>query len=86
MLHLFNCKSFFAYSDSAVQTTVMRPDVALLASYCKEQVPRSCDHHILKNNSRPCYQSESFLSSGNSATIELTITEATALRYAFTII
>ncbi|XP_073982377.1 uncharacterized protein isoform X2 [Rhodnius prolixus] len=66
--------------DSAVQTTVMRPDVALLASYCKEQVPRSCDHHILKNNSRPCYQSESFLSSGNSATIELTITEATALR------
>ncbi|XP_066901496.1 uncharacterized protein, partial [Halyomorpha halys] len=62
------------------QQTVMNSGVKLLASYCQQQIPRSCDHQLLSNLSRPCTLSESFLSSGDSATVELKMVEATVLR------
>lgn len=54
--------------------------VPLIANFCKEQLPRSCDHQLLRNMSRPCQASESYLSTGEQATVELIMTEATALR------
>ncbi|CAL7941517.1 unnamed protein product [Xylocopa violacea] len=61
---------------------VARPagNTTLLARYCKDKVPRTCDHAILQNTSRPCSLGESFVSSGSSLTIEMRMVESTALR------
>ncbi|XP_068086166.1 uncharacterized protein [Anabrus simplex] len=58
-------------------------NASLLARYCKDQVPRSCDHSLLSNSTRvprPCSLVESFLSTGESLTLELRLSESTALR------
>lgn len=55
-------------------------NTSLLATYCKDRVPRTCDHVILQNTSRPCSLVESYVSSGNSLTIEMRMIESTALR------
>lgn len=62
--------------------SVARPasNTTLLAKYCKDKVPRTCDHAILQNTSRPCSLGESFVSSGSSLTIEMRMVESTALR------
>ncbi|XP_039292120.1 uncharacterized protein LOC111044919 [Nilaparvata lugens] len=60
-----------------------KPNLTLLARYCKDHVPRSCDHSLLANatrSPRPCSLAESFLSTGDSLTLELKITESTTLR------
>lgn len=56
---------------------------SLLARFCKDRVPRSCDHSMLQNatrSPRPCFLHESFISTGDSLTLELKLTESTALR------
>ncbi|KAK9687582.1 hypothetical protein QE152_g36130 [Popillia japonica] len=58
-------------------------NVTMLARYCKEHIPRTCDHSMLANSTRyprPCTLSESYLSSGDSLTLELRLADATALR------
>ena len=58
-------------------------NATLLATFCKDQVPRSCDHALLTNSTRstrPCSLAESFFSSGDTLTLELRVTESTALR------
>jgi hypothetical protein len=58
-------------------------NTTLLATFCKDHVPRSCDHALLTNSTRstrPCSLAESFLSSGDTLTLELRVTESTALR------
>ncbi|CAH1119115.1 unnamed protein product, partial [Phaedon cochleariae] len=60
-----------------------RKNVTLLARYCKEHVSRSCDHSALANATRlprPCTLAESFLTSGDSLTLELKLADSTALR------
>lgn len=60
-----------------------KKNVTLLARYCKEHVPRSCDHTMLANGTRfprPCSLAESFLTSGDSLTLELKLSDSTALR------
>jgi hypothetical protein len=53
----------------------------VIARFCRGSVPRSCDHVIQNVTiSRPCTLQESFLSTGEYATLELKITESTALR------
>ncbi|XP_033606214.1 uncharacterized protein LOC111861304, partial [Cryptotermes secundus] len=66
-----------------IVTATESANATLLATFCKDQVPRSCDHTLLANNTRlprPCSLAESFLSSGDSLTLELRLTESTALR------
>jgi hypothetical protein len=54
----------------------------VLARFCRGSIPRSCDHVVMNSNyTRPCTLQESFLSSGDYATLELKVTESTALRY-----
>ena len=55
-------------------------NTTLLGQDCRDKVPRSCDHAILQNTSRPCSLGESFISSGGSLTIELLMTETNVLR------
>ncbi|XP_045473238.1 uncharacterized protein LOC123679795 [Harmonia axyridis] len=58
-------------------------NVSLLARYCREHVPKSCDHVLLANATRfprPCNLAESFLTSGDSLTLELKLADSTALR------
>lgn len=53
----------------------------VMARYCRGSIPRSCDHVVMNpNNTRPCTLQESFLSSSDYATLELKVTESTALR------
>lgn len=65
-----------------ITTIGARPasNTTLLARYCKDKVPKICDHAILQNTSRPCSLGEGFISSGNSMTIEIRMVESTALR------
>ncbi|XP_023245577.1 uncharacterized protein LOC106637106 [Copidosoma floridanum] len=67
-------------SNTVTASTRLASNTTLLARYCKDKVPRSCDHAIFQNTSRPCSLSESFISTGSSLTIELLVTETTALR------
>lgn len=54
----------------------------VLARFCRGSIPRSCDHVVMNPNyTRPCTLQESFLSSSDYATLELKVTESTALRY-----
>lgn len=54
----------------------------ILARFCRGSIPRSCDHVIANSNyTRPCTLQEGFLSSSDYATLELKVTESTALRY-----
>lgn len=53
----------------------------VLARYCRGAIPRSCDHVVMNSDqTRPCSLQESFLSSSDYATLELKVTESTALR------
>ncbi|KAG5680520.1 hypothetical protein PVAND_010026 [Polypedilum vanderplanki] len=53
----------------------------VLARFCRGSIPRSCDHIVMNSNyTRPCTLQESFLSSNDYATLELKVTESTALR------
>lgn len=53
----------------------------VIARYCRGSIPRSCDHVVLNSTfSRPCSMQESLISSGDFATLELKVTESTALR------
>lgn len=54
----------------------------VLARFCRGSIPRSCDHIVMNSNyTRPCTLQESFLSSSDYATLELKVTESSALRY-----
>ncbi|KAK0171076.1 hypothetical protein PV328_008838 [Microctonus aethiopoides] len=66
----------------SITTVGARPasNTTLLARYCKDKVPKTCDHAILQNTSRPCSLGEGFISSGSSLTIEIRMVESTALR------
>lgn len=69
---------------NTISTSGKQSNVTLLAKYCKDNVPRSCDHSLLSNFSRyprPCSLTESFLSVGNTMTLQLKMVDSTALRY-----
>ncbi|XP_044271339.1 uncharacterized protein LOC123015593 [Tribolium madens] len=75
-------KSIPTTSLSGASST-KKKNVTLLARYCREHVPRSCDHSLLANSTRfprPCSLAESFLTSGDSLTLELKLADSTALR------
>ncbi|KDR18394.1 hypothetical protein L798_07556, partial [Zootermopsis nevadensis] len=69
--------------NKVLVTATEAGNATLLATFCKDRVPRSCDHKLLANSTRlprPCSLAESFLSSGDSLTLELRLAESTALR------
>ncbi|XP_046475908.1 uncharacterized protein [Neodiprion pinetum] len=72
----------FERTGDPIQAVAARPagNTSLLARYCKDRVPRTCDHAIFQNTSRPCSLGESFISSGSTLTIEMRMIESTALR------
>ncbi|XP_031356656.1 uncharacterized protein LOC116180686 [Photinus pyralis] len=86
-----NCNDLFCSKDklkNVPKTSMSGPlglgkNVTLLARYCREHIARTCDHSMLANTTRfprPCSLSESFLSSGDSLTLELQVSDSTALR------
>lgn len=53
----------------------------VIARFCRGSIPRSCDHNVMNSTfGRPCTLQESFLSTSDYATLELKVTESTALR------
>ncbi|XP_016842459.1 uncharacterized protein LOC100122993 [Nasonia vitripennis] len=73
-------KSGKSGKSSVQAASRLASNTTLLARYCKDKVPRSCDHAIFQNSSRPCSLGESFVSTGSSLTIEILVSETTALR------
>lgn len=64
------------------QTVIVgRPpmNATLVARFCRERAPRTCEHALLRR-SRACARTESFLSKGDSLTLELKLTQGTALK------
>jgi hypothetical protein len=68
-------------ATSPQSVIVGRPptNATLVARFCRERAPRTCEHALLKK-SRACARTESFLSKGDSMTLELKLTQGTALK------
>ncbi|XP_050664549.1 uncharacterized protein LOC126965122 [Leptidea sinapis] len=71
-------------ATSAQSVIVGRPptNATLIARFCRERAPRTCEHALLRK-SRACARTESFLSKGDSLTLELKLTQGTALKPVF---
>ncbi|XP_066996232.2 uncharacterized protein [Anabrus simplex] len=57
-------------------------NVSLLGEFCKDEVPRLCDHSLLSNSSRftrPCSLAESYVSTGSELTLEQFLRQGSAL-------
>ncbi|XP_028030461.1 uncharacterized protein LOC114243244 [Bombyx mandarina] len=87
------CSDIFCDKERSVQMSratspqsviVGRPptNATLIARFCRERAPRTCEHALLKK-SRACTKTESFLSKGDSLTLELKLTQGTALKPMF---
>ncbi|KAL1491919.1 hypothetical protein ABEB36_012439 [Hypothenemus hampei] len=77
------------FSSKAITKTITTSstkggkNVTLLARFCREHVPRSCEHFLLSNATkfhRPCTLTESYLTSGDTLTLELKLADSTALK------
>lgn len=68
-------------ATSPQSVIVGRPptNATLVARFCRERAPRTCEHALLRK-SRACAKTESFLSKGDSLTLELKLTQGTALK------
>lgn len=68
-------------ATSPQSVIVGRPptNATLVARFCRERAPRTCEHALLRR-SRACARTESFLSKGDSLTLELKLTQGTALK------
>ncbi|XP_060528816.1 uncharacterized protein LOC132703517 [Cylas formicarius] len=70
-------------SKSSSSMSKATKNITLLGRYCREHIPRSCDHSLLANTTRfprPCSLIESFLTSGDTLTLEFKLGDSTALR------
>ncbi|XP_072943885.1 uncharacterized protein [Epargyreus clarus] len=87
------CSDIFCDKERSVQMSratspqsviVGRPptNATLVARFCRERAPRTCEHALLRR-SRACARTESFLSKGDSLTLELKLTQGTALKPVF---
>lgn len=57
-------------------------NVTILGEFCKDEVPKLCDHTLLNNGSRatrPCSMAESYISTGSEMTIEHFVRQGSAL-------
>lgn len=57
-------------------------NVSLLGEFCKDEVPRLCDHTLLSNSSRftrPCSLAESYVSTGSELTLEQFLKQGSVL-------
>lgn len=60
----------------------MQTNVSLLGEFCKDDVPRLCDHTLLSNSSRftrPCSLAESYVSTGSELTLEQFLKQGSVL-------
>ncbi|XP_011559939.3 uncharacterized protein LOC105390349 [Plutella xylostella] len=71
-------------ATSPQSVIVGRPpaNATLVARFCRERAPRTCEHALMRR-SRACARTESFLSKGDSLTLELKLTQGTALKPVF---
>lgn len=61
---------------------VPQTNVTILGEFCKDEVPKLCDHTLLNNGTRatrPCSMAESYVSSGSEMTIEHFVRQGSAL-------
>ncbi|XP_043671206.1 uncharacterized protein LOC122630605 [Vespula pensylvanica] len=59
-----------------------RKNITLMGQFCKDDIPRLCDHSLLRNSSRhtrPCSLTESYVSTGRDLTLEHILRQGSAL-------
>lgn len=73
---------FLSVTPKQTVLSVFQVNVSLLGEFCKDEVPRLCDHSLLSNSSRftrPCALAESYVSSGSELTLEQFLRQGSAL-------
>ncbi|KAL7293792.1 hypothetical protein TKK_0012854 [Trichogramma kaykai] len=66
-------------------STSAAENATLLGEFCKDEIPRLCDHSLLRGNgssrlyTRPCSMSESYVSTGRHLTLEQVLRHGSAL-------
>jgi hypothetical protein len=60
-------------------------NATLIARFCRNRGgpasgTRACEHALLKPKARPCTPTESFLSTGDTVTLELRLADSTSLK------
>lgn len=76
------CNSRLRVWDGRTPSLGVPVNLTLLGDFCKDEVPRLCDHTLLSNASRftrPCSLHESYVSSGPEMTLEQFLRQGSAL-------
>ncbi|XP_066595099.1 uncharacterized protein [Prorops nasuta] len=77
-----NAKLLIWDGDQSTEKLNSRKNISLIGQFCKDDVPRLCDHSLLRNSSRhtrPCSLAESYVSSGRELTLEHILRQGSAL-------
>jgi len=76
------CNSRLRVWDGRTPSRGVPVNISLLGDFCKEEIPRLCDHTLLANATRftrPCSIQESYVSSGSALTLEQFLRQGSAL-------
>lgn len=76
------CNTRLRVWNGRVDTNTETNNITLLGEFCRDEVPRLCDHALLSNATRftrPCARAESYVSSGSELTIEQHLRQGSAL-------
>lgn len=76
------CNTRLRVWDGRVETKEDPTNITLLGEFCRDEVPRLCDHALLSNATRftrPCTRAESYVSSGPELTLEQHLRQGSAL-------
>ncbi|XP_043485258.1 uncharacterized protein LOC122513084 [Leptopilina heterotoma] len=77
-----NAKLLIWNGDHSSEKPINGKNVTLMGEFCKYDIPRLCDHSLLRNSSRhtrPCSLAESYVSSGRDLTLEHILRQGSAL-------
>ncbi|XP_075218190.1 uncharacterized protein LOC142322980 [Lycorma delicatula] len=76
------CNARLRIWDGLISPNIQKKNISLLGEFCKDEVPRLCDHTLLSNSSRftrPCSLAESYVSSGPELTLEQFLRQGSVL-------
>lgn len=60
----------------------LQVNATIIGEFCKDEIPRLCDHAILRNHTRvtrPCTLAESYVSSGSDLTLDIFLLRGSVL-------
>lgn len=76
------CNTRLRVWNGRVESKTEPSNITLLGEFCRDEVPRLCDHALLSNATRftrPCARAESYVSTGPELTLEQHLRQGSAL-------